>query len=133
MELSRLITLCNRKDVDKLDKIQDLTSLSIFRRDAKSDIEAFVYEPAICLILQGKKETSIGNQLIELRPGDALWISHDLPVTSRITDASVQKPYLALILSLDLGLIRSLYDQFSDTLELGTQVRSLSAGPADPA
>ena len=92
-----------------------------------------IYEPVVCLILQGSKVTSIGDQRVDLRPGDALLVSHDLPVVSRITKASKPEPYIAVILSLDLGLVRSLYDQVTDSDLPGAKARSLSAWQADPA
>lgn len=64
---------------------------------------------------------------MELRPSDALIVSQDLPVVSRITKASPQEPYLALILS----LVRSLYDEFAEVPVPEANVRSLSAGPAE--
>jgi len=133
MDLSRLTDLCNRYSIDKVEAFQDLPGLSILRREAPSDIEAVIYEPVVCLILQGSKVTSIGDQFVELKPGDALLVSHDLPVVSRITRASVEEPYLALILSLDLGLVRGLYEQVADAPMSAARVRSLSAGPAEPA
>jgi AraC-like DNA-binding protein len=87
----------------------------------------------ICLILQGRKETSIGDQFADLGPGDALLVSHDLPVVSRITKASPQEPYLAVILKVDLGLVRGLYEQLADVALAEADVRSLAAGPAEPA
>jgi AraC-like DNA-binding protein len=136
MDLSRLTELAVRYSSETEPNFQSLPGLSIFRRDAESDIEAFIYEPVVCLILQGSKVSSIGDQFVELRPGDALLVSHDLPVVSRITRASVEEPYLAVILSLDLGLVRSLYEQVADAPAPGVpeaSARSLSAGPADPA
>lgn len=133
MNLSHLIELCSRYDDEKSGDNQKLPGLSVYRRTAISDIEAVIYEPVMCLILQGSKATSIGNQGVELRPGDALLVSHDLPVVSRITRASVQEPYLAVILSLDLGLVRSLYEQVSEAPLSGAEARPLSAGPADPS
>lgn len=133
MDLARLIELSIRYYYDIQGKTAGLPSLSVLCREAPSEIEAAIYHPVICLILQGNKITSIGDQIVELRPGDALLVSHDLPVLSRITRASVQQPYLAVILSLDLGLVRSLYDQVADAPACDTRVRSLSAGPADAA
>lgn len=133
MDLSHLIDLAARYEAEKAKGFQGLPGLSIYRRDAVSDIEAVVYEPVMCLILQGSKVTSIGDQLVELKPGDALLVGHDLPVTSRITRASAEEPYLAVILSLDLGLVRGLYEQVADAPASGVPVRPLSAGPADPA
>ncbi len=133
MDLSPLISLtCSYCD-DESREIQNPPGASIFRKQAVSGLEAVLYEPVMCLILQGSKVTSIGDQRVELHPGDALLVSHDLPVVSRITKASRQEPYLAAILSLDIGLVRSLYEQVGETLTPSTAARSLSAGRADPA
>jgi len=133
MNLSHFTDLCNRLSVDKPGIFQHLPGLSILRREMQSDIEAAVYEPVICLILQGSKVTSIGDQFVALKPGDALLVSHDLPVISKITKASVHEPYLAVVLSIDLALVRSLYEQVVDITTPDTQARSLSTGRADPA
>lgn len=74
-------------------------------------IEASVYNPVICLILQGSKETTSHNGTVHLAEGDMLVVSHDTPVTARITRA----PYLALIMPIDLSRIRSLADSLPDT------------------
>jgi AraC-like DNA-binding protein len=133
MDISRLIKLIGNYDVVNSDCFAMPPGLSVYSRDAISDIEANIYEPVICLILQGSKETSIGDEHVELRPGEALLVSHDLPVASRITRATAREPYLALILSLDLDLVRSLYDQLADAPLSDAQARPLSSGPADPA
>lgn len=133
MDLSRVIALANRYRAETLEQHRELPGLSVFVREEPSEIEASIYEPVICLILQGNKVTSIGDQAAELRPGDALLVSHDLPTASRITRASAREPYMALILSLDLGLARSLYEQLADAPAPEAGARSLAAGPADRA
>jgi hypothetical protein len=133
MDLARLKDLSVRYYADKQCKNQKLPGLSVLSREAQSDIEAWIYEPVLCLVLQGSKVTSIGDQAVELGPGDALLVSHDLPVVSRITKASAREPYLAVILSLDLRLVRSLYDEVAESPAPDACVRSLSAAPADSA
>jgi AraC-like DNA-binding protein len=133
MDLTRLTDLCLRYELALAQGNPPLPGFSVLHRDAVSDIEAVVYEPVLCLILQGSKTTAIGDQTVTLRPGDALLVSHDLPVVSRITEASPQAPYLAAILTLDLGLVRSLYEQVADAPLLETHQRALSAAPAEPA
>lgn len=133
MDLTHLTELAIHYAFETDIGFEGLPGLSIYRRTAPSDIEAVVYYPVLCLILQGGKVTSAGDQVAELRPGDALLVSHDLPVVSRITEASTTTPYLAVILSLDLGLMRSLYDQVAEAGEPEPTSRSLAAGPADPA
>lgn len=132
MDLSQLTTLCNRYALKNGPDIRELPRLSIFRREAPSPVEAVIYEPVMSLILQGSKTTASGDQLVELRPGDALLISHHLPVVSRITEASAARPYLAVILSLDLDLIRGLSDELADAPRTGTRPRPLAMAPADP-
>jgi AraC-like DNA-binding protein len=133
MQFSQLIALSNRYSTDKKHKNHGMPGLSVFCRVAPSNIEASIYEPALCLILQGNKEASIGDQVVKLGPGDALIVSHDLPVVSRITKASAQAPYLAVILSLDLPMIHSLCAHLAVAAAPAANARSLCVRPADAA
>ena len=110
-----------------------LPNLWVLRKEDVSEFEAVVYDPVICLILRGSKETHIGSQSVSLTRGDALLVSHDLPVTSRITQASSDQPYLALILQLELSTIRSLYEQVSEAVSEVADARSLSTSVAQPS
>ncbi len=132
MDLVRLIDQANRYFQESSRDGRMLPGLTVLRREAVSGIEAVVYEPVICLILQGRKESWIGNLFADVGPGDALLVSHDLPVQSRITCASTHEPYLAVILKLDLGIVRGLYEQLADVPMPGPGGRSLAAGPAEP-
>ena len=109
-----------------------LPSAHIFQRTEITVFEAIVYNPVICLILQGRKEMRIGQQFIALEEGDALLVSHDLPVASKITQASVEQPYRALIFSLDIGILRGLYEQVGDAVTGRDHATSLSASKVDP-
>jgi len=133
MELARLIDQSRRYMQRTAESNRSLPGLTVLCREAPSDHEAVVYEPVICLILQGRKETSIGDQFADLGPGDVLLVSHHLPVQSRITVASPQAPYLAVILTLDLDLVRGLRDQLADVGLPDPDGRSLATGRADPA
>jgi len=110
-----------------------LPALHVFERHEVTAFEAVVYNPVICLILQGRKEMNVGDRFVSLAEGDALLVSHDLPVTSKITEASTQAPYRALILSLDLGILRGLYEQVGETVSPAHPATSLSTSSADPA
>ena len=110
-----------------------LPNLTVLQTMQVSEFDAVVYKPVVCLVLQGAKETTIGDQSVTLRAGSALIVSHDLPVQSKIISASAEEPYLALIVSLEHGILRSLYEQIGSVSDELEQLRSLSAGPADPA
>lgn len=120
----------NRSNQKERDALPNLT---VLRTSEVSEFDSVVYNPVVCLVLQGAKGTAIGDQSVTLRAGDALIVSHDLPVQSRIVSASASEPYVALIISLELGLVRSLYEQIGSISGGIAPTRSLSAGPADAA
>lgn len=105
---------------------EKLPNIHVFQRREVSEFEAVVYNPVICLILRGRKETVVGTQKVSVRRGDAMLVSHDLPVSSKITQASPEDPYLALILTLDLGIVRHLYGEVGDAVAETTDAKSLS-------
>lgn len=94
-------------------------------------LEATIYDPVVCLILQGSKETWLGDKCVSLAAGDSLIVSHHLPVVSRIVEASSETPYVALVLSVDMGIIRNLYDEVGEAELERTRADTLSAGTAD--
>jgi AraC-like DNA-binding protein len=131
MDLSQLTELAHPYYMINSNSKLKVPGLSVILREKPSRIEALIYEPVLCLILQGSKVTSSGEQTVALHPGDALIVSHDLPVVSRITKATPKQPYLALLLSLDVSLLRSLYEQVSEAPLQKADARSLSKGKAE--
>ena len=81
--------------------------LRVVRFPARTDFEATIYEPVICLIMQGRKETTFGGRTFRMGAGECVLVSHDLPVVSRV----VEVPYLALLLDVQLDTLRGLYDE----------------------
>lgn len=99
--------------------------------DRPTRMQASVYEPVVCLILQGRKETWLGEHHYNLGAGDSLIVSHHLPVTSRVNEASPEKPYVALVLSVDMTIIGNLYDEISEVELKRSNISALDAGRAD--
>jgi len=95
-------------------------------------IEAQIYEPIVCLVLQGRKETRIGDRLIQFGAGDSLIVSHSIPVLAAVTEASLSKPYVGLFFSLDLSVLRSLYDEVGSNAQNMEAAHSLTASRASP-
>ncbi len=117
--------------IDKSESNQLLPNLAVFQRVSTSAVEASIYEPAICLILQGSKVVTTGDHMVSLNPGEALLISNEIPVVSHITKASRSEPYLALVLWLDMRLARSLHEQMLEPMPLDIQPKSLSVAQSD--
>lgn len=95
-------------------------------------LEATVYNPIVCLILQGGKETTGAGQVLKLRAGNLLVVSQDTPVMSWITTASPAEPYVALVLSLSLDILRTLYAEAGDRITPEAVPGAVSVSAADP-
>jgi AraC-like DNA-binding protein len=108
--------------------VQPMEGLLLLRQDCPSSFEASLYEPVLCLILQGRKQVSIGVQTLSFGPGECLLVSHALPVCSRITRA----PYLALVLEIDVATIRELYDEVEESALDGERARAVETHRAAP-
>ena len=88
-----------------------LPNLCVYACRAPTDLECFLYQAVVCLILQGRKETLVGPRTLDYGAGASLIISHDLHVHSRITEARMDAPYVALVLMIDVDIVRDLREQ----------------------
>lgn len=98
-----------------------------------SDHLAQVYDPVVCLVVSGAKETATTSSRSTIEAGQFLVVTHDMPVVSRITQASNEDPYVAVILSLDRGILADLRPharEFSSPVPNGSF--ALSIGDAGP-
>lgn len=88
----------------------------LLRYQASSGLNSMVYHPLLCLVLQGAKQVGASDKMLTVRAGQSVIVSHTLPVVSRITEASPDLPYVALVFPLDLDVLRSLAPNASGLL-----------------
>lgn len=100
---------------------------------ATTACSATVYEPILCLVLQGAKEARVQGRVLRYGAGDTLIVSHTIPVDAAVIQASPDAPYAALALHLDLDLARSLQDEIGGTFESEDRPHSVNAAAADAA
>lgn len=108
-----------------------IAGLFVHRQTSPSPFEATVYNPVICLNLQGSKEVSCGDRTLAFGAGQSLIVSHDVPVMARVTEASAKRPYLAIIAALDIAVIRSLCDEVGEPALDRRQASTLTASATD--
>jgi AraC-like DNA-binding protein len=60
-----------------------------------------IYQPLLCLAAQGGKRVELGDRVFDYAPGCCGIVTHDLPVTGRIVEATPEQPYLAFVLNFD--------------------------------
>src|SRR6478752_4920498 len=83
--------------------------LYVLRQQVPSEFEATIYDPMLCLILQGRKEMLFGERHYRLGAGECALVSHDLPIISRVREA----PYLVVLLKVEVDVLRGLYEDVS--------------------
>jgi len=92
-----------------------------------------VYDPSLCLVAQGRKHATLGDQTYVYDAARYLLVSLDLPVVGHVIEASLERPYLCFKLSLDLAMVGELMmDCGGDTLPPG-HPPALGLYESDPA
>ena len=84
----------------------DVPGLSLYRNTAPSAPNPCTYEPSLLLVPQGKKRVDLGKESYVFGESTFLLTSIELPIVSWVSVASVEKPYLAFFLKLDMGIVR---------------------------
>ena len=82
--------------------------LAMVRAQACSDQ---VYQPMLHLVVQGSKTLSIGDRVLTYEAGSYFVVPVDIPATGQIRSNGPGMPYLAISLTLDIGIIASLLDE----------------------
>ncbi len=83
--------------------------VDIFKANSPTTPLPLVYQPSLCILVQGEKHIFIGDETYRYMPGQLLTVTLDLPLQSQITAASEASPYLLLKIELDAALIAELY------------------------
>ncbi|MGQ3376438.1 AraC family transcriptional regulator N-terminal domain-containing protein [Priestia endophytica] len=91
-ELAKLIERYSGQDGSHTTAIPFL----FFTRQSKPIGPSYgVYNPSLCIVIQGRKEVLLSQERFTYSPADYLIASVDLPVTAQIVEASSEVPYLA--------------------------------------
>jgi hypothetical protein len=85
-----------------------IPGLSLFRRDQPTEPISGMYEPSVCLAVQGSKRVLLGEDTYLYNSSHYLITSVHLPTIVQIMEASPQKPYLGLRLKFDLREVAQL-------------------------
>src|SRR5690242_212197 len=83
----------------------DIAGLSLFRQTAAAALAPCLCEPSLCIIAQGAKQVLIGEDVLQYDAHTFLLVSADLPVSARVVEASLERPYLSLSLRLDQAMV----------------------------
>jgi hypothetical protein len=109
--------------------------LNLIRASRPTEKTHTLYEPALCLLAQGRKRVMLGEEPMHYDALNYLVVSQNLPVTGQVVDATPESPYLGIRLDIDPSQIAALM------LDIGTppgprqpsSTRGLFTGHADVA
>lgn len=85
-----------------------IPGLALFRREEPTEPISGMYEPSICLVAQGAKRVLLGDDTFVYDAQHYLITSVHLPTVVQIIEASREKPYLGLRLTLNLREVSQL-------------------------
>lgn len=86
----------------------EIPGLTLYRRTSPTAACSLTYEPSVAVLAQGRKRVELGGTTFLYDPSRYLLTSVDLPVVSRILEASPERPSLAMSLKLDIAVVREL-------------------------
>lgn len=98
--------------------------LSLIRVGQPHERMPAVYEPCLCVLAQGRKRVILGDDVFIYDASHCLVASVDLPVVGEVLSATPDRPYLGVILGLDLQAIASLLLQ-GDPLPVTAPARGM--------
>ncbi len=85
-----------------------IPALTLHRRTAPTEACSVTYEPSVVVIAQGRKRVDLGGNTFLYDSSRYLLTSVDLPVLTRVVEATEQLPCLALSLKLVMPVVREL-------------------------
>ena len=78
-----------------------IAPLQLLRASAPAQRLPSVYEPGLCVVVQGRKQAMLAGEVFRYDPLHYLVISVTLPTVGQILEASPEKPYLCVRLNID--------------------------------
>ena len=85
-----------------------IPALWLFREDEPTEPMSAVYEPSICMVVQGAKRVLLGNETYVYNDHQYLITSVDLPTFYQVIEASKERPLLGLKLTFDIQEVSEL-------------------------
>jgi AraC-like DNA-binding protein len=87
--------------------VQPLHGLYLYRHSVPLERVYSVVDPSVCVVAQGSKEFLLGESRYRYDPFHYLLATVDLPTIGQVLEASKERPFLSLRLSLDPNIVSS--------------------------
>lgn len=78
-----------------------IMGLTLFRAETLTQPNSSMMDASLCMIAQGKKQVILSEEAYTYDSNHFLFTAIDLPVIAQVLEASVERPYLSIVLRLD--------------------------------
>jgi AraC-like DNA-binding protein len=130
-ELAALVAKYSTGDGIQATAVQGMSCIRLSEPNLKLPS---VYQPSICVIVQGAKQVLLEEEIYRYAPPQFLAVSVDLPLLGQVVEASMERPYLCLQIEIDPRQIGELIAQSGDaSWTRGDTERGLFVGTLDGA
>ena len=111
-----------------------IDGLTLYRVSGPSESVLTVYQPSLCVVAQGRKRVSLGDETFAYDPARFLLASVALPVAGKIIEPSAEAPYLGLRINLNPAEVGALIADggLSAWDDRPATSRGLAVGRLDP-
>jgi AraC-like DNA-binding protein len=89
-------------------------------------------QPQICINIQGAKQTMLEGRVFDYREMQFLVVSVDLPILGRVMQARPGRPFLGMILDIDMDLLAAVLEQTGERADSASGF-SIGVGDVDAA
>jgi len=129
----RILEVISRLPWDGLNVRHRIPGLSLYRIVEPAGPFSSVYEPSLSLIIKGSKSVEVGDETIVYDESAFFLTAIGMPMKGRIRVASVEEPYVAAMLRLNLDMMRRLIvDHNLQPADLANRDRGVAVGAATP-
>lgn len=82
-----------------------IETLKFYTTTCETEFTSIIYEPSLCVALQGEKAIGYGDELYSYSPSKYLLMCTNIPANVRIKTASKEFPYISILLKFSLEQI----------------------------
>lgn len=105
-------------------QVTAIKGLRLHRHSHPVALDIALYQPSVCLLIQGSKRVTLGDQAHVYDTKRHLVASHHLPASGQVLTATAEQPFLCLELSISASDVAQM------VIELGQPARAADAMPA---
>ena len=105
---AELVGLLERRTASEGKHDTAIPELKLYRYSHPTEPANFLQEPAVYVVVQGRKQVVLGNETYVYDRSQYLAVSVDLPVVANVLEASPEEPYLCMTLTVDPRELASL-------------------------